>query len=781
MEARLRALEAEVQELRARNDVLEAVIGDGAPANHQPQELRVLRAKVARHEALFAEQQRALDALTAQVRQLRPPGRRTTSPPPAERRPQSAKKRRPKSPSQSSSSPPPSASSSLRYAIAGRQVSVHPPTGWTPPDPATRPGAAPDMRLELDHVYGYRAAHPTLNLGNPIVIVSPDVIAYPAAALVVVLDSASNVQRFFAGHTDDVLALDVAPTAGSGGRPLACSAQLGKKPAVIIWALDTCEPVVTLPDTAHDRGVAHVAFSHDGARLATMGLDPHRTIVVWDWRHRAPLANAKGHNDAVHALRFSPLSSDVLAIACARAFKLFQAERPAERQARSSSSPALLSTPLLLLNRRNGVFGRQGTARDGQPQTLLSLVFGADGHAFTGCAGGDVLVWWGSEVVRRLDGMHEAAVRGVAVTPGGLLVSADVAGRLVAWDDGGRGRVVAALDDGGAAPGVAFLAAAGDAGVLAGCVDGAVREVALPTGEVEVWVQAHGLGELWGLAAHPTEALRFASCSDDRTVRVWAADQRWPLACCTLSEQARSIDWRPDGTHLAVGLGNGSVLVLAAETLEPAGSARRSEAEICDVRWSPDGRFLAAASHDATITIFDASLNAVGACRGHSAAVRHLDWATSSAALQSASADHELLFWAMPKGSRLDAAACRDVDWATWTCHVGWPVRGIWQAGMDGTDINDVAWCPEAAVVAAADDYGKVRVLRWPCVKAHADAQEVAGHASHVTRVRWLRGGNRLVSAGGGDHCIMQWRVGGSRRSHADPGGDQLLGGAEFL
>ena len=32
----------------------------------------------------------------------------------------------------------------------------------------------------------------------------------------------------------------------------------------------------------------------------------------------------------------------------------------------------------------------------------------------------------------------------------------------------------------------------------------------------------------------------------------------------------------------------------------------------------------------------------------------------------------------------------RDVDWATWTVTLGWPVQGIWPKCADGTDINAV-------------------------------------------------------------------------------------------
>lgn len=476
-----------------------------------------------------------------------------------------------------------------RYAVRGRAVTAYAPAEWGPSD-AARAGAAPVARAELEHVYGYRAklaspqGHPCT---NALVVLGPQMIAYAAASVVVVLESESNTQAFYCEHDEDVLSvaahvpeLGGAEAEAGGSRVVLASGQLGRHPPIHVWSLESGETLSALTGAHHERGIGQLAFSPDGARLASMGLDTQRTMIVWDWRRKAPLVSAKVHTEPIHALAFSPASAgDILVAVGVRAFKIFGLSAPSAQGAERS-----LRAPPLVLTRRGGVFGKLGSLKDGDKATLLSLAFTADGQAVTGTKTGDVLIWAGQEVVSKLRGAHESPVYSVCVLPRtGFIVSADKQGVLAAWDatfTHTGSRTLSDASVGLAQPAVRAISplpTADGTQLLVGCTDGSVREVDLATGAARVWLQGHTAGEVCALGAHPTDAGRFASASRDRTVRLWSAEHRWPLACVSLSEEARALDWAPDGSALALALEDGTVMVLGEASLEALRSAKRRE------------------------------------------------------------------------------------------------------------------------------------------------------------------------------------------------------------
>ena len=194
---------------------------------------------------------------------------------------------------------------------------------------------------------------------------------------------------------------------------------------------------------------------------------------------------------------------------------------------------------------------------------------------------------------------------------------------------------------------------------------------------------------------------------------------------------------------------------------------------ISEIKFSPDGRTLAVGSHDNSVYLYGVNkqFKRKGKFSKHSSYITHIDFSSDSKVMQTNCGAYELLFSDVSNGKQImKSEALKDVHFNTsWTCPLGWPVLGIWAEGMDGTDINAVDVHFKNKLLATGDDFGKVTLFIYPCIAFAEKAIphggdggiEFTGHSSHVTCVRWVEAnGNHpyLISTGGEDKCVFQWK-----------------------
>ena len=251
------------------------------------------------------------------------------------------------------------------------------------------------------------------------------------------------------------------------------------------------------------------------------------------------------------------------------------------------------------------------------------------------------------------------------------------------------------------------------------------------------------------------------------------------------------IKFSPDGASLAVGSHDNKIYIydIFPPANELVGKEKKSNEPKKDDQPSPKffcGPSLNRANPlagNAKSAMKGRSVRLRGICKGHSSYITHLDFSADSKWLQTTCGAYELLFWdvrsptpgapytkAKPQRIRQqgNATAMRDVDWHTWTCTLGWPVQGIWPKCADGTDINavDLNGSPsmndkskKKKTLITADDSGKLKMFRWPCIEKGSPFSVESGHASHVTNVRWNSNSKWVVSTGGNDRCVFQWEL----------------------
>ncbi|XP_036606494.1 echinoderm microtubule-associated protein-like 1 isoform X7 [Trichosurus vulpecula] len=230
-------------------------------------------------------------------------------------------------------------------------------------------------------------------------------------------------------------------------------------------------------------------------------------------------------------------------------------------------------------------------------------------------------------------------------------------------------------------------------------------------------------------------------------------------------DPAQSSGFHPSGSVIAIGTLTGRWFVFDTETKDLVTVHTDGNEQLSVMRYSPDGNFLAIGSHDNCIYIYGVYDNGrkysrIGRCSGHSSFITHLDWSVNSQYLVSNSGDYEILYW-VPSACKqvVSVETTRDIEWVTYTCTLGFHVFGVWPEGSDGTDINAVCRSHKRKLLSTGDDFGKVHLFSYPCSQFRAPSHVYGGHSSHVTNVDFLYEDSHLISTGGKDTSIMQWRV----------------------
>lgn len=166
-------------------------------------------------------------------------------------------------------------------------------------------GIVAQPKLSLKHVLGYDGdpnRHGNAVTGKNVLFLGSDHIAYPAAAVVIVLDLSTASQAFFMGHSDDVICLCAHPN-----QTCIASAQIGAESNVLLlWdysglvhsqrSVSKANYELVIP--SNTRGVTNISFSGDGEYLLACGLEDTKCVYIFDWKKEVLLASAKtGHVD----------------------------------------------------------------------------------------------------------------------------------------------------------------------------------------------------------------------------------------------------------------------------------------------------------------------------------------------------------------------------------------------------------------------------------------------------------------------------------------------------
>ncbi|XP_034413544.1 echinoderm microtubule-associated protein-like 3 isoform X1 [Cyclopterus lumpus] len=640
---------------------------------------------------------------------------------------------------------------SIKMFIRGRPITMYIPSNiQNYEDLKMEP---PPERLELDWVYGYRGRDCRANL-----YFLPTGEALFFIACVVVLYHINNrTQRHYHKHTDCVRCLTVHPdkvrvasgqTAGvdKDGKPL--------QPCVHIWDSTTLVTLQQIGLGSFQRGVGSVAFSFadSGAFLCVIDDSNEHMLSVWDCNKGTKHAEVKSTNEAVFAVEFNSSDSTNI-ITCGKSHVYFWTLSAGQ------------------FTKKQGIFGKYK-----KPKFMQCFVFSLTGDVLTGDSEGNILTWGKSAAdvktlgkgaketfqIMRQTRAHEGSVFTLCALQGGTLLSGGGKDRkIIRWSaDLAPERECEIPENYGA---VRTIADVDGEELLVGTTRNAILRGTFSDGFVAI-VQGH-VDEMWGLATHPSQNI-FLTCGHDRQVCLWNTEEHMLDWCISLEDYGLCADFCPNGSVVSVGLSTGRWMVLDLLTKEVVSESIDGNEQLSVMRYSPDGSFLAVGSHDNFIYIYNVTESGrrytrFGKCNGHSSFITHLDWAKDGKYIMSNSGDYEILYWDIVAGCKLlrNRFESKDREWASYTCVLGFHVMGVWLEGSDGTDINALCRSHSERMVAVADDFCKVHLFQYPCPKPKAPSHKYEGHGSHVTNVCFTHNDSHLLSMGGKDTCILQWKV----------------------
>jgi WD40 repeat protein len=314
------------------------------------------------------------------------------------------------------------------------------------------------------------------------------------------------------------------------------SPRMGKGGTVKIWDAEKGQQVLLLK--AHTNAVNSVAFSPDGKRLATAGLD--QTVKVWDADTGKQLLSLKGHRNIVVAFAFSADGKRLASGSLDKTVKVWDA-----------------------------VTGQLLLTFEGHTYYVNSVAFSPDGKRLASASGG-------------FDAKNKP-----------------LPGETKVWDAATGQELLSLKGHTGPVNGVAFSADGKRLATASGSINyGEVKVWDAATGQEVLDLKGH-TSFVVGVAFSP-DGKRLASGSYDKTVKVWdAATGQEVLTLKGHTGQVTSVAFSADSTRIASAGAAGTVKVWDTATGQLLLNIQ-AHASQASMAFSADAKHLATAGYDPT-------------------------------------------------------------------------------------------------------------------------------------------------------------------------------------
>ncbi|XP_058128026.1 probable cytosolic iron-sulfur protein assembly protein Ciao1 [Anopheles ziemanni] len=323
-------------------------------------------------------------------------------------------------------------------------------------------------------------------------------------------------------------------------------------------------------------------------------------------------------------------------------------------------------------------------------------------------------------------------------------------------------------------------------------------------------------GRVWSAAWHPGGKI-FASCGEDKTIRIWtkADGERWTAQTVLAdghSRTIRDVSWSYCGQYLASASFDTTVAIWDKKSgeFECNATLEGHDNEVKSVTWSRSGNLLATCSRDKSVWIWEIhhhddqedEFECVAVLNVHTQDVKKVCWHPHEDILASASYDnsirlykqdtmdnewgpcallesHSSTVWSISfdaSGKRL-ASGSEDRTAKIWQLYepdnaLGIPCpdnQPVWKcvctlAGFHTRSIYDIDWCKQTGLLATACADNLVRIFKEaadsnPNEPTFELLATTAGHTQDANKVVWnpVCPGMLLSASDDGEIKLWQW------------------------